>query len=200
MGGGGSKAEVAREERVALIMMPVYYTPGGTNADAEIAQRTWNDIKAETSGPYLEAKKDPDFQLSGPEWFKSIFYERLFDVHSDSRALFSQTVQRGNLIERMVDTIVNVLSDANAKQNLNKMVVFHCEKGIKAVEYGTFGEVLLFTVRKALGDAFTPEVEMAWKKMYSEVFRIIIPMVVEFERKTPKKYDAPIERSAVADA
>ena len=43
----------------------------------------------------------------------------------------------------------------------------HVSYGVRDKDYGTVGKALLWTLRKGLGDAFTPDVEAAWRDVYA---------------------------------
>jgi len=43
----------------------------------------------------------------------------------------------------------------------------HVSYGVRDKDYDTVGQALLWTLRKGLGDAFTPDVEGAWSNVYA---------------------------------
>jgi hemoglobin-like flavoprotein len=43
----------------------------------------------------------------------------------------------------------------------------HVSYGVRDTDYDTVGQALLWTLRKGLGDAFTPDVEAAWSNVYA---------------------------------
>jgi hemoglobin-like flavoprotein len=43
----------------------------------------------------------------------------------------------------------------------------HVEYGVQDKDYDTVGQALLWTLGKGLGEAFTPEVEVAWSNVYA---------------------------------
>ena len=43
----------------------------------------------------------------------------------------------------------------------------HVSYGVRDKDYDTVGQALLWTLRKGLGDAFTPDVEAAWSNVYA---------------------------------
>lgn len=59
----------------------------------------------------------------------------------------------------------------------------HCERGVKAVEYGIIGDVLFYTLQETAGALYTPTVEACWKKVFSSMLAIIVPLCVSYERK-----------------
>lgn len=66
---------------------------------------------------------------------------------------------------------------------MTSLAARHCERGVKASEYGVIGGVLFYTLQKCLGQAaYTPAVETSWKKIFSVMLREIVPLVVKYER------------------
>jgi nitric oxide dioxygenase len=94
----------------------------------------------------------------------TIFYEELFDRDPELRKLFKDdmTAQRQKLMA-MLGTAVAHLGDwatiSGAVRALGKR---HVGYGVKPADYETVGAALLATLKKGLGDAFTPEVHDAW--------------------------------------
>jgi hemoglobin-like flavoprotein len=43
----------------------------------------------------------------------------------------------------------------------------HVVYGVRDKDYDTVGRALLWTLRKGLGEAFTPDVEAAWSNVYA---------------------------------
>jgi hemoglobin-like flavoprotein len=43
----------------------------------------------------------------------------------------------------------------------------HVSYGVRDKDYETVGQALLWTLRKGLGEAFTPDVELAWTNVYA---------------------------------
>ena len=43
----------------------------------------------------------------------------------------------------------------------------HVSYGVRDKDYDTVGRALLWTLRKGLGEAFTPDVEAAWSNVYA---------------------------------
>ena len=54
-----------------------------------------------------------------------------------------------------------------AKQALSILGARHVSYGVQDKHYDTVGKALLWTMRKGLGDAFTPDVEAAWSNTYA---------------------------------
>jgi hemoglobin-like flavoprotein len=164
----------------------VVHTPDITDTDINLAKSVWSSIIEDRSPLYLEEKmKDSNFPHSSCiSWFYSIFYDRLFNVHPMCRPLFtSGIVSQGKFLVKMVTFILNSLKHRSkfttAMQELAKR---HCERGIRGVEYGIVGDVLFYSLQKTTGILYTLEVEIAWKKIFSSMLAVIVPLCVEYER------------------
>jgi hemoglobin-like flavoprotein len=156
-----------------------------TEDDIKLAKDSWNHIIEDRSPTYLEKKQDPLFEhASCISWFYFIFYERLFNVHPMCRPLFtSGIVSQGKFLVKMVSLILNCLKNQTKfVVTMQELAMRHCERGIRGVEYGIVGDVLFYTLQKSTGSVYTLEVERAWKKIFSSILKIIVPLCVEYER------------------
>ena len=99
----------------------------------------------------------------------TLFYNRLFEIAPEVRALFSEDMreQRRNLMQ-MLNVTVHGLS------NLDRLVPMvealgrrHAGYGVQATHYQVVGAALLWTLDHSLGALFTPEVEDAWTVAYT---------------------------------
>lgn len=59
-----------------------------------------------------------------------------------------------------MDTLITALRDLGAK---------HVAYGVKYEHFPVVGEALIFTLEKALGKEFTPDVKEAWKGVYKVI-------------------------------
>ena len=97
-----------------------------------------------------------------------LFYSRLFTLDPQLRRLF-----RGDMKEQgrmLMGTLAIVVAGL---EKLDSMVPAieglgrrHRGYGVRDEHYETVGRALLDTLRTALADAFTPDVESAWAKAY----------------------------------
>ena len=97
-----------------------------------------------------------------------IFYGRLFEIDPSLRHMFRTDMaeQRKKLMQMLtaavkgldrLDKLVPVVQDLGRR---------HAGYGVADAHYETVGAALLWTLRKGLGSAFTPEVEDAWSAVY----------------------------------
>lgn len=195
---GGGRKDMPMAEVVAM-MMPVYYTHDAkiTNEILETAKQSWLMIVEDRSPAFLKMKKDPSFEMaSGISWFYTMFYERLFDVHPMSKPLFKNgMVSQGKFLVKMITLTINSLKyPEKFKKTMEDLAMRHCERGVKAGEYAIVGDVLFWVLERSLGPAYTVEVEDAWKKIYSAMIQIIIPLCVEYERSGIVERDEGADR------
>lgn len=97
-----------------------------------------------------------------------MFYARLFEIAPEVRPMFPSdiTAQRDKLLQ-MLTTAVSNLHQVEiiipAVQDLGKR---HVGYGVKDAHYDKVGEALIWTLKKGLGDSFTPPVKTAWAETY----------------------------------
>src|SRR5215510_9454131 len=98
-----------------------------------------------------------------------LFYARLFELDPDLELLFT-----GNLSEqgrKLMQMLGLAVSSLDRMEQLLPIVqslgTRHVSYGVRDQDYDTVGQALLWTLRKGLGGAFTPEVEAAWGNVYA---------------------------------
>ena len=105
-----------------------------------------------------------------------LFYGKLFELDPELKPLFKgDMVEQGKKLMTMIGTAVRGLTQLEkivpAVQNLGKR---HVEYGVKAADFDTVGEALLWTLGAGLGDAFTDEVKEAWTETYGILAKTMI--------------------------
>jgi hemoglobin-like flavoprotein len=169
-------------------MMPVYYIPNAevNTRDVTACQNVWNMILEDQSPKWLERVQSGDKKYpSCITWFYNVFYERLFNVHPLCRPLFTKGIESiGSFLVQMVSMSLSMLRDnAKFKRLMAELAKRHCERGVKASEYGIIGEVLFYSLRVCLGETvYSTSVETAWKKIFSVMLKEIVPLCVNYER------------------
>jgi hemoglobin-like flavoprotein len=98
-----------------------------------------------------------------------LFYGRLFEVAPELRRLFPADLhEQKQKLMAMIGTAVGALHDLDALvPKVEALGMRHAAYGALPVHYEVVGEVLLWTLERGLGAAFTPEVRAAWIKVYS---------------------------------
>ena len=97
-----------------------------------------------------------------------IFYAKLFEFDPELKKLF-----KGDMAEqgkKLMSTLAIVIGGLDKPETIipaaEKLAVKHVDYGVKAEDYTTVGNALLFTLKTGLGDAFTDEVKAAWVAAY----------------------------------
>lgn len=97
-----------------------------------------------------------------------IFYTRLFELDPRLRSLFpSEMKEQKKKLMMMITAAVRGLSDLDklvpVVQDLGRR---HAGYRVTDEHYATVGMALIDTLRKGLGEHFTPEVEQGWVAVY----------------------------------
>ena len=93
----------------------------------------------------------------------------------------------------MIGTCLSQLVDPKLfRTAMVKLAVDHIKRGVWAIQYGVVGDILFWTLQKCLGTAFTRDVEVSWKIVFSSVLRIIVPIAVYCEHKKCNTVDTEL--------
>ena len=98
-----------------------------------------------------------------------LFYARLFELDPDLELLFKGNLsEQGRKLMQMLGLAVNSLDRMNQLLPVVRSLgTRHVSYGVRDKDYDTVGQALLWTLWKALGDAFTADVETAWSNVYA---------------------------------
>lgn len=114
---------------------------------------------------------------AAPRALAPLFYERLFAQDPALRPLFEgDMAAQGRKLAMMISYAVRGLNRVEALQpGLEALGRRHTGYGVRQEHYATFGEALLWTLREALGDAFTDEARQAWASAYAALASAMRP-------------------------
>lgn len=110
------------------------------------------------------------------EEFTTDFYRELFSVNPMVEKLFisnikSQVIKFAQVFELLVTSLDNIEKLLPALKSLGKR---HNNYGIEEYHYQIVGGALMSTLKKSLGQHFSPEVKSAWLKTYGLVTMIMV--------------------------
>lgn len=130
-----------------------------TDQEIKIVRETW-----------AMASTDPDAAAS-------LFYGKLFEAAPDVKPLFTADMtDQGRKLMQMIGIAVNNMD--RIEQIVPALIELgerHDDYGAQDAHYPVVGEVLIDTLRAALGDAFfTEEAEQAWARTYSAVASVML--------------------------
>lgn len=97
-----------------------------------------------------------------------LFYDRLFELDPSVRTLFKTPMgEQGRNLMNMIDVAVSRLSRLDTLvPAIRDLGARHAGYGVEDHHYETVGAALLWTLKRGLGEDFTPEVENAWTETY----------------------------------
>jgi hemoglobin-like flavoprotein len=99
----------------------------------------------------------------------ALFYRRLFELDPRLKLMF-----RGDMAEQRQKLMQMITAAVTGLDHLEQLVPVlqdlgrrHAGYGVADAHYDTVGQALLWTLEKALGRAFTPELRHAWTTVYT---------------------------------
>jgi len=110
-----------------------------------------------------------------------IFYNRLFELDPSLRRLFKGDIeeQGGKLMQMLAVAVKGLDHPASLLPALRALGSRHEQYGVRAQDYATVGEALIWTLGRGLSTAFTPEVKEAWVAVYTLVAETMQCVVVK---------------------
>ena len=91
----------------------------------------------------------------------------------------------------MISLSISLLDDDEKfGETLAKLTEVHNDRGVKAIEYGIVGEVLLWTLRSCLGPGYTQEAHIAWVRILCRILKVMAPIAVAFEMQNGRAQEA----------
>jgi nitric oxide dioxygenase len=93
-----------------------------------------------------------------------IFYAELFAIDPSLRQMFKGNMQVQH--KKLLSTLAMVIRSLHAPEKIihpaQNLAVKHLDYGVVPIHYTYVGNALLRTLKKGLGDQFTPELREAW--------------------------------------
>ena len=99
----------------------------------------------------------------------ALFYGRLFELDPSLRGLFRHSMEeQGRKLMQMIAVAVHNLDRLEEiVPSIEALGRRHTAYGVQVHHYDTVGLAFLWTLAQALGDRFTPELEIAWTTVYA---------------------------------
>ncbi|TGQ29058.1 MULTISPECIES: globin family protein [unclassified Mesorhizobium] len=107
----------------------------------------------------------------------ALFYERLFAIDTNLRALFlaSDMPNQGAKLMKSLGFVVHGLDRADTiLPAVRELAKRHVAYGVKEHHYPIVGQALIDTLAAGLGSAFTPAVREAWEAAYALLASVMI--------------------------
>ena len=97
-----------------------------------------------------------------------IFYAELFAIDPSLRQMFKGSMQEQH--QKLLSALAMVVRSLHTPEKIigaaQKLAVKHLDYGVAPVHYTYVGNALLRTLKKGLGDQFTPELRDAWVEAF----------------------------------
>jgi hemoglobin-like flavoprotein len=104
-----------------------------------------------------------------------LFYERLFYLAPSLRRLFPDDMR--DMKRRFVEMLVTVVRGIGQPDMLISLLGHLGQRlgsrGVTAAHYQRAGEAFLWMLARVFADGFTHEVELAWKRAYDQLARVM---------------------------
>jgi nitric oxide dioxygenase len=107
------------------------------------------------------------------------FYDRLFEIAPELRALFrSDMTGQGMRFMRTLRVIVQDLDNPEALHPyLERLAQGHAAYGVKPEHFHPMGQALIWTMQQALGEDFPEGASAAWEAAYDHLAQEMIVLV-----------------------
>jgi class 3 adenylate cyclase len=109
--------------------------------------------------------------------FARLFYDRLFDQNPEIVPLFDHVdmnIQRSMLMNVLAVTVRGLDRIHELVPTIQDLARRHVQYGVEVRHYRAVGQALLWALETFFGDAFTPEVHLAWTEVYGTLARTMI--------------------------
>ena len=105
-----------------------------------------------------------------------MFYENLFTVEPELRALFRPDLQsQGMRFMSTLATIADLLeAPAELGSEIAHLATAHAGVGVRAAHFAPMGIALMVTLAETLGEDYTPDLQAAWHAAYDHFAALMI--------------------------
>lgn len=163
--------------------MPVFYLPNSemTPYDMRLVEYIWSEIvSGNTSDSYVQR---------GLYLFHQLFYCRVSDICANLKDIVGCVTFPKQLF--LVQTIGMIMKCMNKfplfLERLPDYVTLCFKYGIRGYELGILGDVLLYSLQEALGEAYDMTTEHAWMFAYSKFLRFTVPPLVKSDYQQSRR-------------
>ena len=104
-----------------------------------------------------------------------IFYGELFEIDPSLKKMFKGDMaeQRRKLLAALALVVRSLHAPEKIIEPVKALAVKHVGYGVEPVHYTYVGNALLRTLKKGLGEKFTPELREAWVEAYATLADIM---------------------------
>ena len=104
-----------------------------------------------------------------------LFYAELFAIDPSLREMFQDDMQEQH--KKLLHVLAMVVRSLHAPEKIigpaEKLAVKHLDYGVQPEHYTFVGNALLRTLKKGLGENFTPELRAAWVEAFRTLANVM---------------------------
>ncbi|KAG2758981.1 hypothetical protein JG687_00012890 [Phytophthora cactorum] len=181
----------------------VYYEKS-TEEHRRIAAQHWDKVfkdappqrnvaASATVSMHKEAKHITKAQNNKITELYDVFYAYLEEHGGDLKHVFRSSMHvRGRVLVHISAGMRTMLASENIAEKILALTKTHRRFGVKLEHYDCVGRALLQAMEKTSGDNWSPEIDDAWRRMYSHSSVILI----HTQKKTEKQANKDSKRAA----
>ena len=106
-----------------------------------------------------------------------LVYRRLFDEHPEAQTMFrteGSELVKGSMLALTIDAILDFAGERSGSfRMIGCEVQSHDAYGTPRQLFGEFFGVIADTLREILGSDWSPEIDVAWRKLLGEIDRVV---------------------------
>ena len=110
-----------------------------------------------------------------------LFYQRLFEIAPQTRALFPADIsqQKSKLLDVLAGAVLNLHQLDVVAASIRDLGRRHVYYGVTPEHYQPVGDALIWTLERLLGNEFTPATRRAWIAAYKTLSRAMLSAAAE---------------------
>lgn len=181
-----SSSSVDSKTLKASHYMPTFTLPSGNDCSLDkdeefLLRRSWEDITNGNTEP-LRLLMEVDTNLRGGTIFFTKFYKLFFQLVPGAASKFTGGIKKqGDMMAQIIKFILDTCTEGETekfKSTIVRLAARHNERGVSIQWYSPMGTALLITIRECSGTLYTDEIDIMWRKALTQLFRVMIPVVV----------------------
>ena len=159
---------------------PYYEADLGTDVCID-CQTSWKQA-AEGQTTSFKAYKTKNPKASVATFFGGMFYQRLFAISAETRAMFVGDLEKQSLLLfKIISWIVRIFDSRDRDSELEQLAQRHIKYQVKPFHYTYVLMSLMTAFRKTLGETFNDKVRDSWLAVFSVIMKVQITVAVLHE-------------------
>ncbi|KAG8333538.1 hypothetical protein J6590_000687 [Homalodisca vitripennis] len=139
-----------------------------TEKDKELARAVWTEVEKDYRGTGILLFTE--LFTTYPDYVK--YFERM--KSSPDQDIFESARFKKHMVSALFPSIALMLKNldhpSELSSQLHEIAVKHKRRGLRRSHFEVLQEVIMTTLKKAFGEAFTADTESAWNKILTVAF------------------------------